>query len=242
MRAFLACFIFLSLSLLTQEADPQISAEVRPVEPNQVAVLRVVVANPSTAEMLWGNVLKIEELPPTFIPIRDEYVLSHEIRPGKTDIGELTFQVSRETEGGTYTISFSLSGGVGPCEEGCIPYFIEKELPVTVVRNEPDLIITHVVEGTTIIITLKNIGTGRAQSITCGEYTGGILTPGNEMEITIEKSSSFTVSYEDQYGKEYSQSFRILESTSEQGKDTPVQSGLVFLGIFLGYLFKKHMN
>jgi hypothetical protein len=239
-RVFLICLLF--FPLFFQEAEPQITAEVGPAEPNQVAAIRIVVTNPGTADMLWGNVLKIEELPPTFIPIRDEYALSHEIRPGKTDIGELTFQVSRETEGGTYPIIFSLSGGVGPCEEGCVPYFIEKEIPITVVRNEPDVIITHGVEGNTIVITLKNKGTGRAQSITCGEYTGGILTPGKEIEIVIEKTSSFTVVYEDQYGKEYSQSFRILESTPEKDKETPIQSALIFLGICIGYLFKKHMN
>jgi hypothetical protein len=233
---------FLFLSLLTQEADPQIGADIEPVEPNQVAIIRVTVSNPSTADMLWGNVLKIEEIPPTFIPVRSEYALSHEIRPGKTDIGELSFQVSRETEGGTYPVNISLSGGVGPCEEGCVPYFIEKEISVTVVRNEPDINISHTVQGDTMVITLKNVGSGKAQSLFCGEMSVGTLTPGKEIEVTMEKTSHFTVAYEDQYGKKYSESFRITAQTPEPEKDTSIQSILIFCSIFIGYLFKRLMN
>jgi hypothetical protein len=230
------------LYLLSQEAIPQIKADVDPVEPNQVTIIRVTVTNPGTADMLWGNVLKIETLPPTFIPVRDEYTLSHEIRPGKTDIGELSFQVSRETEGGTYPVSISLSGGVGPCEEGCVPYFIEKEISVTVVRNEPDIRISHTVQGDTMVITLKNVGSGKAQSIICGETPVGTLTPGKETEVTMQKTSHFTMTYEDQFGKKFSESFRITEETPEPEKDTSIQSILIFCSIFIGYLFKRFMN
>jgi len=241
-RILLITFFLLSLLPATQEADPKITANIDPVEPNQVAIIRVTVTNPNNADMLWGNVLKIEELPPTFIPVRSEYSLSHEIRSGKTDIGELSFQVSRETEGGTYTVGISLSGGVGACEEGCIPYFIEKEIPVTVVRKEPEITISHTVQGNTITILLRNSGTGRAQSITCEDQSVSSLPPGKDIEFTIPFTNSFTVSYEDQYGKKYSQSFRISESTSDTEKDSSIQSILIFLGIFMGYLFNKHMN
>ena len=126
MKGFLVLFIFLSISfplvLAFQDEQPQAKPEIRVdvgvTEPNQVSLIRVTVTNPNTADLLWGNVLKIGEAHPYFVPLQSEYTLSHEIRPGSTDIGELTFQTTRDAEAGSYPLTISLSGGVGPCEEG----------------------------------------------------------------------------------------------------------------------------
>jgi len=221
-----------------QEAEPEIVIDVGTVVPNQVAVIRVTVTNPNTADMLWGNTLKIEEVHPFFVPLQSEYILSHEIRPGQTDIGELTFQVTREAKAGEYPLTISLSGGVGACEEGCVPYFIEKEVSIRVIRDEPKISVSHTIQGTQIAITLTNTGTGEARAVLCDETTVGTILPGKSTEIYIDKKSTFTVEYEDEYGKKFTQSFRI----SEKKQEASFQSVLVVIGIFLGYFFKRSTN
>lgn len=235
MKRFIFLFFFLAL---LQEAHPEITVDVGTVEPNQVAIIRVTVTNPNTADLLWNNTLRIEDVHPNFVPVQSEYTLSHEIRPGQTDIGELTFQVKKEADAGVYPIVISLSGGVGACEEGCVPYFIERELTVRVIRNEPELAVSHTLKDTTIVVTLTNTGTGKAHAVTCEGVTVGIIESGESTEVTIDKKSTFTVQYEDKYGKKFSQSFRI----SEKKQESSAQSVLVIVGILLGYFFKKSTN
>lgn len=232
--------VFLSI-LLFQEAQPEVAVDVGTVEPNQVAVIRVTVTNPNTADMLWNNMLRIEETHPYFVPIREEYTLSHEIRPGQTDIGELTFQVTREAQAGSYPLTISLSGGVGACQEGCVPYFVEKEVSVKVVRDEPTIDVTHVMSRDQIVVTLKNTGTGKAQEVTIEGILVGTIRPGEQAEVTVEnQKSSFTVAYEDDYGKKFTQAYRISEKKPE--KDSPTQTGLCVAGILFAYLFKRGRN
>lgn len=233
-------FLFLILFLCFQEAQPEIAVDVGTVEPNQVARIRVTVSNPSTAELLWDNILRIEEAHPYFVPIKEEYTLSHEIRPGQTDIGELTFQVVREAEAGEYPLTISLGGGVGSCHEGCVPYFLEKEILVKVTRNEPEISISHTGSENQIKITIKNAGSGTAQNVTCNGEVVGTVKPGETKEITIDRKSSFIIEYEDEYGKKFTEPYRISESKPDG--DSAVQSGLVLVGILFGYLFKRSRN
>ena len=251
MKVLLVLFLFVSIFLplpfvlAFQEEQPQAQPEIRVdvgvTEPNQVSIIRVTVTNPNTADLLWGNVLKIEEAHPYIVPLQSEYTLSHEIRPGSTDIGELTFQTSRDAEAGGYPLTISLSGGVGPCEEGCIPYFIEKEIQIKVIRNSPDIEVSHTVEGTSITVTLYNRGSGKAKSVVCDSVTIPVLSPGETREIKIGRKNTFTVEYEDEYGKTFSQPYRISVDKPDS-KDSSVQTGLVLAGIVLGYLFKKSRN
>lgn len=239
MRWVLTLFLF----LLLQEAAPEITVDVNPVEPNQVAIIRVTVTNPGTAEMLWGSAVRIEEIHPYFVPLQAEYTLSHEIRPGETDIGEVTFQVKREAEAGEYPLTISLSGGVGSCEEGCVPYFIEKGVTVKVLRNEPELTVSHKIQGTQVVITFKNTGTGKALQVTCDGTTLHTLSPGKSEDITLDKKSTFTITYEDEYGKKFTQSYRIAESTPDTpDTDSSAQSLLVVAGMLAAYFFKKNTN
>lgn len=235
MKILLTFLLLFLLQEPLQEAEPEIVIDVGTVAPNQVAVIRVTVTNPNTADMLWGNTLKIEEVHPSFVPLQSEYILSHEIRPGQTDIGELTFQVKREAEAGEYPLTISLSGGVGACEEGCVPYFIEKEVSIKIIRDEPEITVSHTIQGTQVAITLTNTGTGEARAVLCDETTVGTILPGKSKEITIDKKSTFTVEYEDEYGKKFTQSFRI----SEKKQEASTQSVLVVIGILLGYFFKR---
>lgn len=228
----------LLLVFVLQEAVPEITVDVRPLEPNQVGVIRVTVTNPSTADLLWGNRLKIEDQHSNIVPIQAEYALAHEIRSGQTDIGELTFQVKKEAEAGEYPIKISLSGGVGPCEEGCVPYFIEKEVTIKVIRTEPDIEVTQKVGGTHIAVTLTNRGSGKAHDVTCDTTTVGTILPGEQKNITIDKKSTFTVTYKDEYGKQFTQSFRITESKQESS----AQGVLVVLGILSGYFLRKYRD
>lgn len=251
MKGFLVLFLFVFISfplpfvLFLQEEQPQARPEIRVdagvTEPNQVSLIRVTVTNPNTADLLWGNVLKIGEAHPYFVPLQSEYTLSHEIRPGSTDIGELTFQTTRDAEAGSYPLTISLSGGVGPCEEGCMPYFVEKEVQIKVIRNSPDIEVSHTVEDTSITVTLYNRGSGKAKSVVCDSVMIPVLSPGDTREITIDRTSTFTVEYEDEYGKTFSQSYRISVDKPEP-KDSSLQTGLVLAGIVLGYLFKKSRN
>ncbi len=227
--------ILILLLLLLQEAEPEITVDVGTVEPNQVAVIWITVKNPNTAELLWRNTVRIEEAHFYFVPLQKEYALSHEIRPGQTDIGELTFQVKKEAEAGVYPIVISLSGGVGSCEEGCIPYFIEKEILIKVRREEPSLEVSHAISGTHIVIKLTNTGTGEAYNVMCEEVSVGLIKPGESREVTLDKRSTFTITYEDEYGKEFSQPFRI----SEEKQESSAQSVLFVIGIFLAYLLKR---
>lgn len=237
MKVLLLILVF----LLFQEAQPDVSVNVGTAEPNQVAVIRVTVTNPNTADMLWNNMLKIEEAHPYFVPIRGEYTLSPEIRPGQTDIGELTFQVTREAEAGSYPLTISLSGGVGACQEGCVPYFIEREVSVKVVRDEPNIDIAYVVSQGQIVITMKNKGSGKAQEVTIDGLVVGTIKPGETAEVTVENQmSSFTIEYEDNYGKKFAQAYRISESKPE--KDSSLQTGLCVVGILFAYLFKRGRN
>lgn len=223
-----------------QEAQPKITVDVGPAKPNEVVVIRVTVENPGTADTLWKNVLRIADVHPNFVPVKIECALSEKIRPGQVDIGDVTVQVKREAEAGTYPVLITLSGGVGPCEEGCVPYLIEEEVVITVVRDEPELEITHTVQGDQIVITLKNIGGTRAQNILCNGETVDKIPPGSQKEIIIRKKSTFTVTYEDEYGKSFTKSYRISEGgVDKEDKEASIQSALIGLGLFIGYLLKK---
>ncbi len=239
MRSFL---LFCVLFLCFQEARPDITVAVEPVEPNQVGIIRVTIANPSTAELLWGSVLRIEEAHPYIVPVKAEYDMASKIKPGEVDIGELTFQVAREAPAGEYPVTISLSGGVGACEEGCVPYFIEKEATIKVVRDQPDIVVAYTVQDTHIVVTLTNKGSGKAQNVTCGQVGVGTISPGAQKEVTLEKTSTFAVTYEDDYGKKFSQSYRITESKPEPDNDASLQSGLIVLGMVFAYLFKRGTN
>ena len=224
-------FLFTLFTLfLMQQAQPEITVDVEPANPNDVVVIRVTVENPSTADTLWNNVLRIADVHPYFVPVKQECTLSDKIREGHTDIGDLTVQVTRGAEAGVYPVLITISGGVGACEEGCIPYLIEKEVAITVVRNEPVLEIMHTTKGDYIVVTLKNVGEGRAQNIVCNEKTLDKISPGTQKEITIKKTDVFTVAYEDEYGKSFKKTYRI--STAD--KETSIQVFLVGLGLFLG--------
>jgi hypothetical protein len=232
----LPLFLFLFLPLL-QEATPEMRVDVQSVEPNEVAVIRVTITNPSSADLLWNSVLRIEAAHPYFVLLQSEYVLSPQIKPGQTDIGELTFQAKREAEAGNYPLTVTLSGGVGVCEEGCTPYFIEKEISIKVIRNEPEIEVSHTVEGTKIVITIRNTGRGKAKSLVCDGVTIAVLPPGEYKEITLDKKSTFTIEYEDEYGKKDILSYRITEDNPEP--ESSLQVGLVVMGLVIGYLFKK---
>ena len=222
---------------LLGEATPEMRVDVGSVEPNEVAVIRVTITNPNSADLLWNSVLRIEDAHPYFVPLQSEYVLSPQIKPGQTDIGEVTFQTKREAEAGNYPLTITLSGGVGACEEGCIPYFIEKEVMIKIIRNEPEIDVSHTVEGTKIHITIRNTGKGKAQSLVIDGITIAVLPPGEYKEITIDKKSTFTIAYEDEYGKKATLSYRITEDKQEV--ESSLQAGLVVVGIVIGYLFKK---
>lgn len=236
MKVFFLFFFLVSFGGVTfgfQEANPTITVDLGTVTPNQVAVMRITVSNPLTAETLWKNTIRIEETPPNFQPVKKESALSHEIRPGQTAIGELTFQVLREAEAGTYQMTISLSGGVGTCQEGCVPYFIEKSVTIKVVRDEPDLVITHTLQGDTLIITLRNVGTGKAESIICDGVTAGSLSPGEKKDVTLGKKSALTVTYEDTYGKKFTRSYTVAEKTQPPEKKASAQVILVLVGMVL---------
>lgn len=223
--------------LFLQVAAPDITVDVQPVNPNAVGVIRVTVSNPSTADTLWNARLRIEEMPPSLMPITGEYTLSHELRPGKTDIGELSFQAKREAEGGVYAVTISLSGGVGACQEGCVPFFIEKEVNVKVVRDEPDIVVTHTVEGGIVVLTLRNAGEGRAQNVVCDQSPVGVLSPGEEREVTLTKKGVLVISYEDDYGKKFTETYSIIEK-EEETKESHFSFILVVAG-FLLYLWRR---
>jgi hypothetical protein len=229
--------VLLFLLVLLQEAQPELTVDVGSAEPNQVVVIRITVSNPNTADLLWENILRIEEVHPFLVPVKSECELSNKIWPGDVNVGELSVQVRREAEAGQYPVSITLSGGVGACEEGCVPYFIEKEALIKVVRDEPEIKITHTLQEASIIITLNNVGSGKAQNIACDGSVLDILLPGEKEKIVIENRSTFTIMYEDKYGKEFSYSYRISESKPEN--DSSVQSVLVGIGIILAYLFKR---
>ncbi len=244
MKVFFLFLVFILESGTTfsfQEAHPTITVDMGTVTPNQVAVMRVTVSNPLTAETLWNSTLQIEETHLNLQPVKRESALSHEIRPGQIDIGELTFQVLREAEAGTYQMTISLSGGVGTCQEGCVPYFIEKGVTVKVVRDEPDLVITHTLEGDTLVITLKNVGTGKAQSIICDGVTAGWLSPGEKKDITVGKKSALTVTYEDTYGKKFTRSYTVAEKTQPPEKKASIQVILVLVGMIM-YALKSDLS
>ncbi|MBU6997083.1 MAG: hypothetical protein HXS41_05895 [Theionarchaea archaeon] len=233
--------LFLVLALVMQEANPEITVEVGTAEPNTVVVVRVLVHNPNTAEVLWNNVVRIEETPACFVPVRSECSLAYKIYPGETDIGEVTFQVTREAEAGEYPILITLSGGVGSCEEGCAPYFIEQEVSVRVRRIEPEVTITHRVEGSFLVIQIENSGISKVLNMRVEEETLPVLSPGDTAEVTIEKKSSFTVTYEDEYGKKFTRSYSLGDTSPE---DTPqgessIQSAMVILGMIMAYVFKR---
>lgn len=227
MKGF-SLFVF-TLFILMQQAQPEITVDVEPATPNDVVVIRVTVENPSTADTLWNNILRIAQTHPYFVPVKQECTLSDKIREGHTDIGDVTVQVTRDAEAGVYPVVITVSGGVGPCEEGCVPYLIEKEVAITVVRNEPVLEITHTTRGDFIVVTLKNTGAARAQHIVCNEKTLDTIPPGSQKEITIKKTDVFTVVYEDEYGKSFKKTYRI--STAD--KETSVQVFLVGLGLLI---------
>jgi hypothetical protein len=189
-----------------------------------------------------GVCVRIEEYHQYFVPLQSEYMLTHKIKPGEADIGELTFQVKREAEAGTYPLSVSLSGGVGACEEGCVPYFIEKELSIKVIRNQPELEISHMIQGTEVVITLRNVGPGKAYNIVCDQTTIGTLETGERTEITITKTNTCTIQYEDKYGKKGTHSYRIVESQPDTPEDASSQAVCVVVGIVVAYILKKQSS
>jgi hypothetical protein len=239
--------LLLGLVLVMQEAHPEITVEVGSAEPNKVVVVRVLVHNPNTADVLWNSVVRLEEVPADFLPVKSECALADKIYPGETDIGEVTFQVTRETEAGEYPILITLSGGVGSCEEGCVPYFIEQEPTVKVRRTEPEVDITYTVDGSSLVVQVKNLGISKVLNITVGGETLPVLSPGDEAEFTMEEKSSFSVTYEDEYGKKFSTSYNVKETSQETPqkepqKESSAQGFLVILGIVIAYLFKRTMD
>ncbi|MGC1121092.1 MAG: hypothetical protein WBA22_08355 [Candidatus Methanofastidiosia archaeon] len=232
--------LLLGLVLVMQEAHPEITVEVGPAEPNKVVVVRVLVHNPNTAEVLWNNVVRIEEVPADFVPVKSECALAYKIYPGETDIGEVTFQVTREAEAGEYPLLITLSGGVGSCEEGCVPYFIEQEVTVKVRRTEPEVAITYTAEGSSLVVQVKNSGISKIFNITVEGETLSVLSPGDEAEFTMEKKASFTVTYEDEYGKKFTSSYNVKDTPQDTSqKESSAQGFLVILGILMAYLFKR---
>ncbi|MBU7015685.1 MAG: hypothetical protein HXS52_11630 [Theionarchaea archaeon] len=236
--------LLLVLVLVMQEANPEISIEVATAEPNKVVVVRVLVHNPNSAEVLWNSVVRLEQTPAFFIPVKSECALSQKIYPGETDIGEVTFQVSRETEAGEYPILITLGGGVGACEEGCVPYFLEQEVTVRVRRTEPEVTVTHVVEGSSLVVQIRNSGITRIFNISVEGETLPVLSPGDTAEFTMEKKPSFAVAYEDEYGKTFTSSYSVNDTPSEDPsrKESATQGFLVILGIIIAYLFKRTMD
>jgi hypothetical protein len=234
----------LGLVLVMQEAHPEITVEVGPAEPNAVVVVRVLVHNPNTADVLWNSVVRLDEVPADFLPVKAECALADKIYPGETDIGEVTFQVTRETEAGEYPILITLSGGVGSCEEGCVPYFIEQGATVKVRRTEPEVDITYTVNDSSLVVQVKNRGISKVLNITVGEETLPTLSPGDKAEFTMEKKSSFSVTYEDEYGKKFTRSYTVKETSQPQNpqNESSAQGFLVILGIIIAYLFKRTVN
>jgi hypothetical protein len=240
---FLLLFFMLLIMQEPQpEAQPEITVDVRTAEPNQVVIIRVTVQNPGTADLLWNNTIRIEEVHPHLVPVKSEHTLPEKIKPGEAAIGEVSVQVKPEAESGAYPAVISLSGGVGVCEEGCIPYFIEKEVVITVIRESAEVKVTYTVSDSVIVVTIRNTGTTRIHSLECNGEPVGTLSPGETEEITIDTTDRFTVSYQDKYGKKISQSHKVTQPPTtppEPETDIPFSPVLVSTGILLGYILKR---
>jgi uncharacterized membrane protein len=245
-QGFLLFFMLLVMQETQPEAQPEITVDVGAAEPNQVVIIRVTVFNPGTADLLWNNTVRIEEVHPNLVPVKSEHTLPEKIKPGEVAIGEVSVQVKPEAESGVYPVVISLSGGVGTCEEGCIPYFIEKEVVITVIRESVEVKVTYTVSDSVIKVTIRNTGTTKVHSVECNGEPLGTLSPGETEDITIDTTDKFTVSYQDKYGKKISQSYQVKKPTTtpppEPETDIPVPSVLVGTGILLGYVLKRRQD
>lgn len=232
-------FLLLFVQEAEPEARPDVSVSVRAAEPNQVVIIRVTVKNPGTADLLWNNTVRIEEVDPLLVPVKSEHDLPEKIKPGDVAIGEISVQVKPEAESGQYPVLISLSGGVGVCEEGCVPYFIEKEVVITVVRESAEVTVAHTVSDNSIVVSIRNTGPTRVHSVTCNGEPLGTIESGETEEITIEKDNQIAVSYQDKYGKKISQTYQVTTPTPPQtDSDASIQPVLVLIGIILGYFIK----